>query len=266
MRRNLVNLCRSLSLQDIRLVVADFQQCWMDLFAMLQYYQDVRDRCRNLQSTMGPWDINPNWMGVFTAKDSLVLSLWEAGMPVWHIYKIESLPKDLQVGKRVSMKWDPDIETNHDPDSPHTAIHTSFGGEARAYLCQPIGNLALGNYIPLLLSESWDNWVQRAASNHPIGAETFSPSVPSSSSVTLPGPSSLSGPSSSSVAVVQWPPSPIVFGSRHEPDLKALIPELVDEISARVIGEVGKMLAQSITTWNARGKERHIQHKLLTYH
>ena len=79
---------------------------------------------------MGPWDVNPNWMGVFTDKDSLVLSLWEAGVPVWHIRKIESLPKDLRVGKRVSMKWDPDIETNHDPDSPHTAIYTSFGGEA----------------------------------------------------------------------------------------------------------------------------------------
>ena len=159
MRRNLVNLRRSLSLQDIHLVVADFQRCWMDLFAMLQYYQDLRDRCRNLQSTMGPWDVNPNWMGVFTDKDSLVLSLWEAGVPVWHIRKIESLPKDLRVGKRVSMKWDPDIETNHDPDSPHTAIYTGFGGEARAYLCRLIGNLALGNYIPLLSSEIWDNWV-----------------------------------------------------------------------------------------------------------
>ena len=131
----------------------------MDLFAMLQYYQDVRDRCRNLQSTMGLWDVNPNWMDVFTDKDSLVLSLWKASMLVWHVCKIESLPKDLQVGKSVLMKWDPDIETNHDPDSPHAAIHTSFSGEAQAYLCRPIGNLALGNYIPLLSLESWDNWV-----------------------------------------------------------------------------------------------------------
>ena len=95
MRHNLVNLRRSLSLRDIRLVVADFQRCWMDLLAMLQYYQDLQDRCRNLRSTMGPWDINPNWMGVFTDKDSLVLSLWEAAVPVWHIRKIESLPKEI---------------------------------------------------------------------------------------------------------------------------------------------------------------------------
>jgi hypothetical protein len=127
---------------------------------------------------MGPWDVNPNWMGVFMDKDSLVLSLWEAGVPVWHIHKIKSLLKDLCVGKRVSMKWDPDIETHHDPASPHTAIHTRFRGEARAYLCRPIGNLALGNYVPLLLSESWDTWVKCAAppnSNSLMATETFSP-------------------------------------------------------------------------------------------
>ena len=233
---------------------------------MLQYYQDVQDRCRNLQSTMGPWDVNPNWMGVFTDKDLLVLSLWEASVPVWHIRKIENLPKDLRVGKRVSMKWDPDIKTNHNPESAHAIIHTGFGGKARAYLCCPIGNLALGNYVPLLSSESWDNWVQCAASHHFIGAETFSPSVLSSSSAMVTGPSTLSGATSSSAVVVQRPPSPIVFGSRCQPDLKALIPELVDEISAHIVGKVGKTLAQSITTRNAQGKERHAQHKSLAYH
>lgn len=158
MQRNLVNLGRPLSLQDICLVVADFQQCWMDLFAMLQFYQDVQDHCLNLQTnTMGTWNVNPNWMGVFTDKDSLALLMWEVGMLVWHIRKIASLPIDLRVGKRVLMKWDPDIETQHDPDSFHTTIHTGFSGKARAYLYQPISNLALGNYIPLLLSESWDN-------------------------------------------------------------------------------------------------------------
>jgi hypothetical protein len=131
MRHNLGNMCRLLSLRDICLMVADFQRCWMDLFMMLQYYQDVRDHCRNLRSnTMGPWDVNPNWMGVFMDKDSLVHSLWEARMPVWHIHKIKSLPKDLCIGKRVLMKWDPDIETHHDPASPHTAIHTGFRGKA----------------------------------------------------------------------------------------------------------------------------------------
>jgi hypothetical protein len=157
-------------------------------------------------------------------------------MPVWHIHKIKSLPKDLCIGKRVLMKWDPDIETHHDPASPHTAIHTGFRGKARAYLCRPIGNLALGNYVPLLSSESWDTWIKRAAppnSNSFMATETFSPSFPASASVTVAGPSSLARPypvPSSSSAVVQWPPSSIVFGSRRQLDLKALIPELVEEI------------------------------------
>jgi hypothetical protein len=220
---------------------------------------------------MGPWDVNPNWMGVFMDKDSLVLSLWEAGVPVWHIRKIESLSKDLCIGKRVSMKWDPDIETHHDPASPHTTIHTGFGGEARAYLCWLIGNLALGNYVPLLSSESWDTWAKCAAppnGNSLMATETFLPSFPASASAIVAGPSSLAHPypvPSSSSVVVQRPPSPIVFGSRRQLDLKALIPELVEEISARVVGEVGKTLAHSVTTQHARGQERCTQLKLLTY-
>ena len=184
MRRNLINLRRPLSLRDIRLVVADFQRCWLDLLAMLAYYRDYRDHVRNLQPGVGPWNVNTDLMGVFTDKDSVALTLWEAGVPVWHIRKIDALPSDLHVSKRVTMTWDLDIKTNLDDVQPLSPIHTGFGGEARAYLCQPIGNLAIGNYIPLLRSETWDDWIKRAGppnANSAIVAETFSPSVPSTS-------------------------------------------------------------------------------------
>ena len=272
MRRNLINLQRPLSLRDIRLVVADFQRCWLDLLAMLAYYRDYWDHVRNLQPEVGPWDVNTDLMGIFTDKDSVALTLWEAGIPVWHIHKIDALPSDLCVGKRVTMTWDPDIETNLDDVQLLSPIHTGFGGEAQAYLCQPIGNLAIGNYIPLLRSETWDDWIKRAGppnANSAIVAETFSPSVPSTSSAilassSLPLPLPLPLPAPSATCVVEHAPSPIVFSSRRQSDLKTILLGLVDDISACVMSAVGKTLSPLVTAWNVRGHERRNQREWLS--
>ena len=237
---------------------------------MLAYYRDYWDRVRNLQPGVGPWDVNTDLMGVFTDKDSVALTLWEAGIPVWHIRKIDALPSDLRIGKRVTMTWDPDIETNLDDVQPLSPIHTGFGGEAQAYLCRPIGNLAIGNYIPLLRSETWDNWIKRAGppnANSAIVAETFSPSVPSASSAVLAGPSlplPLPLPAPSATRVVEHASSPIVFSSCRQSNLKTILPGLVDEISARVMSAVGKMLSPSVTAQNVRGHERCNQREWLS--
>ncbi|KAF8436867.1 hypothetical protein L210DRAFT_3647701 [Boletus edulis BED1] len=208
MRRNLINVRRPLSLRDICLVVANFQHCWLDLLAMLLYYQDYWDCVRNLQPGMGPWDVNTRLMGVFTNKDSMALNLWEAGVPVWHICKIDSLPSDLRINKRVTMTWDKDIETHLDDVQPLSPIHTGF--------------------------ETLDDWIKHAGPSNAKSAtvaETFSPSAPSTSLAILAGPSNHHA---------LPPPS-----ATRQADLKTILPGLVDEISAHVISKVGKTLSPS---------------------
>ena len=271
MRRNLINLQRPLSLRDIRLVIANFQCCWLDLLTMLAYYQDYWDCVHNLQPGVGPWDVNTDLMGVFTNKDSVTLTLWEVGMLVWHI-SIDVLPSDLRIGKRVTMTWDLDIETNLDDVQLLSPIHTGFDGEAWTYLCWPIGNLAIGNYIPLLWSEMWDDWIKHAGSpnaNSAIVAEMFLPSVPSTSSAILASPSlplplPLPLPAPSVTHVVEHALSPIMFSSCRQSNLKTILLGLVDEISACVMSAVGKTLSPLVTARNVQGHERCNQHEWLS--
>lgn len=207
MRRNILKLRMPRKLRDIRILVADFQRCWLDLYAFLVYELEIRERRKALQANMAGWDVNTGWMGAFTDKESWVMRLWEAGIPVWHIRKIDDLPRGMKVGKRTLMKWNPDIETKLDPDDPASPVHTGFGGEARAYICRPIGLIPLTDSPGILPHETWDEWQQRSKAE----AQTL---------VQTPGPSNASGGSS------QRPPSPIVFSSRAPPDVRLLFPEI----------------------------------------
>lgn len=246
MRRNLLYLRNPASLRDIRLHVADFQRSWLDLYALLLFYTDVRDRARTLQPDMQPWDVDPTWMGTFTDRDSLVLTLWEAGCPVWHIRKVDSLPADLKVGERVVMTWDPDIVTELDPDEPNAVVHTGYGGEARAYLCRPLGHLQLSNYKPVVTTESWSDYLARRPPSTSDNTSDLPDSVDFTTSISISAPSSYAS-------------TPIEFCSRRHPDFTTL----ADQITSRVVEQVGRSVAQTQTSRQSRSHTRsnHRKHR-----
>lgn len=213
----------------MRLAVADFKRCWLDLHALWIYYVDVRDHVHHLQSDFSTWTVNPDWMGAFTDKETVVLNLWESGIPVWHIRKLSDLPADLKIGKRTVMKWDVDIVTQHDVEQPHDPIHTGFGGEARAHLCRPVGQLSIRNYRPLVPTESWEEWRKRK-DLPPL------PSISTSSTVA---------PAAAPSAV----PPP-------DPDIQSLLPAMAEQISARVVDMVSKTVSQSLAGRQSRSDQR----------
>lgn len=236
MRRNLLKLRMPRKMRDLRLLVADFQRCWLDLYAFLVYELEIRPRRTKLDDNMAAWEVNTAWMGCFSDQESVVMKMWEAGIPVWHIRKLNELPPDLKIGRRSLMIWEEDVETHLYPADPASPVHTGFGGEARAYLCRPVGYMALTDGAGILPNETWDQWTKRSA------AEGLS---------TVPH-----GPASSLAAPSQRPPSPIVFSSRVPPDFRLLLPEIAEQISSLVVAQVGKAVSQSTTAREVRYRDR----------
>jgi hypothetical protein len=78
---------------DTWLVLADFQQCFLDLYAKLKLENDVKDRL-NVVREGDNFEVNVNWMGVFTNEVKVAMCLWQSGVPVWHIHNTDQVPCD----------------------------------------------------------------------------------------------------------------------------------------------------------------------------
>ncbi|KAF9230003.1 hypothetical protein BU15DRAFT_16678, partial [Melanogaster broomeanus] len=83
--------------RDIILLTADFQRCFLDLYAYLTFQFDgVNDRARFMLPDDN-WDVNTDWMGAFTDRASLAFTLFQAGIPVWLVRDQSQMPKDVRV-------------------------------------------------------------------------------------------------------------------------------------------------------------------------
>jgi hypothetical protein len=225
MRRNVLTLQQiPMTFGDLSLVFADFQRCFLDLYAKLTFDKDVKERPRLLQ-VGDRHDVNPNWIGAFTNEAKVAITLWEAGVPVWHIRDRHQVPRDIRVGSVVSMWWNPTIVTRIYEDAV-PAIHTGFPGQARAHLCRPVGCVNISEYGPTLPHESLADWNTRSGTVQ----------VGESSAASL-----------SAIHVVQAEP---LFRSRRETNsvVESMSADVIAQISQQVVSDVGKVMTPSLAS------------------
>ncbi|KIK81914.1 hypothetical protein PAXRUDRAFT_14993 [Paxillus rubicundulus Ve08.2h10] len=230
MRRNVITLQKiPMISSNLAVVLADFQRCFLDLYAKLTFDKDVKQRSQ-LLCDQDYYDVNPHWMGTFTKKAKVVMQLWEAGVPIWHIHDRHQVPRDIRVRSVKSMWWNPIIETRIFDNTPLPAIHTGFPGQARAHLCRQVSYVNISEYGPVLPYESLDDW-KTWSGNLPIGE---------SSVVSLPA-----------IQVVQAEP---LFRSRHETNhvVESMSADVIAQIAQRVVDDVGKAVTPSLNARIAR--------------
>jgi hypothetical protein len=163
MQRNLLTLQQiPMICGAIQLVLADFQQCFLDLYAKLKLENDMKDRPIMVREGDN-FEVNVNWMGAFTNEAKVAMCLWQSGMPVWHIHNADQVPRNARIGIVTSVCWNPDIETRIFNNDPPPTIHTGFPGQAHAFLCRPASHVQITECGPILQQESWVDWKSRSS-------------------------------------------------------------------------------------------------------
>ncbi|KAF9231670.1 hypothetical protein BU15DRAFT_68149 [Melanogaster broomeanus] len=227
--------------RDIILLTADFQRCFLDLYAYLTFQFDgVNDRARFMLPDDN-WDVNTDWMGAFTDRASLAFTLFQAGIPVWLVRDQSQMPKDVRVGFPSLLRWDQNIVTKDFKREPCRTIHTGIAGQARAYLSRPTGMVETSDYSTTLPTESLEEWRNRSRT---------------SSSTALPSSSSLL-PAAPPVAMPARPPSPPMHPrQRGGGVVEEISNDLLDKLSKRLVGDIGKAISPSISARMERMEQR----------
>ncbi|KAF9233700.1 hypothetical protein BU15DRAFT_79861 [Melanogaster broomeanus] len=225
--------------RDIILLTADFQQCFLDLYAYLTFQFDgVNDRARFMLPDDN-WDVNTDWMGAFTDRASLAFTLFQAGIPVWLVRHQSQIPKDIRISFPSLLRWDQNVVTKDFKEQPCRTIHTGVAGQARAYLSRPTGMVETSDYSTMLPTESLDEW-HNHSNIHPSTA------LPSSSSLL---PTAAPAPA----AMPAQPPSPPMHPrQRGRGVIEEMSNDLLNKLSERLVGDIAKAITPSISgdsTW-----------------
>ncbi|KIJ58436.1 hypothetical protein HYDPIDRAFT_34186 [Hydnomerulius pinastri MD-312] len=219
--------------RDIILVFADFQRCFLDLYAFLTFHLNgVKDRVVNLRNKWESWDVNKDWMGAFTDRASFAYTLFQAGVPVWFVHPESQIPKDI----------------------PTRTIHTGVAGQARAYLTRPAGSVETCNYSALIPRESLKQWITRTATSVPTTSAASVPDAPTVPSLGQPQAPLLG----QVVPPLPRPPSlpmhPRCSGGGGV--IKSMSKDAMTQLSQRLVGDLGKAISPSLSARLGRIEER----------
>ncbi|KAF9237419.1 hypothetical protein BU15DRAFT_75960 [Melanogaster broomeanus] len=225
---------------DIILLTADFQQCFLDLYAYLTFQFDGVNDHAHFMLPDDHWDVNTDWMGAFTDRASLAFTLFQAGIPIWLVHHQSQIPKDIRIGFLSLLRWDQNVVTKDFKEQPCRTIHTGVAGQARAYLSRPTGMVETSDYSMTIPTESLDEWHNRS-NTHPSTA------LPSSSCLL---PTAAPAPA----AMPAQPPSPPMHPRQRGCGvIEEMSNNLLNKLSEHLVGGILARLSHhpSQRGWNA---------------
>ncbi|KAG1868541.1 hypothetical protein F4604DRAFT_1682189 [Suillus subluteus] len=105
---------QAMAWHDIVIVVAEYQHRFLDIWAVLDYYEVIELRMRFVDTTH---KVDHKWMGCFTQDVAITTKVHAAGVPVWLIRDARLIPSNMNIIKVVSFTPPNDliIGMYHDP-------------------------------------------------------------------------------------------------------------------------------------------------------
>ncbi|KAG1859392.1 hypothetical protein C8R48DRAFT_774730 [Suillus tomentosus] len=105
---------QAMAWHDIVIVVAEYQRRFLDIWAVLDFYEVIESRMRFVNTTH---KVDPKWMGCFTQDVAIATKVHAAGVPVWLIRDARLIPSNMNIVKVVSFTPPDDliIGMYHDP-------------------------------------------------------------------------------------------------------------------------------------------------------
>ncbi|KAG1745670.1 hypothetical protein EDB19DRAFT_1632191, partial [Suillus lakei] len=85
--------------RDIVIIVAEYQRRFLDIWAVLDYYEIIEPRMRFVDTTH---KVDPKWMGCFTEDVAIATKVHAAGVPVWLIRDARLVNSNMNIIKVVS--------------------------------------------------------------------------------------------------------------------------------------------------------------------
>ncbi|KAG1836059.1 hypothetical protein DFJ58DRAFT_735271 [Suillus subalutaceus] len=105
---------QAMAWRDIVIIVAEYQRRFLDIWAVIDYYEIIEPRMRFVDTTH---KVNPKWMGCFTEDVAIATKVHAAGVPVWLIRDARLVNANMNIVKVVSFTPPDDLVIGmyHDP-------------------------------------------------------------------------------------------------------------------------------------------------------